>query len=231
MDDVAAVIVAAGTGSRFGGPVNKPYLSLNGRPVLVWVLDVFENLGFIQEIVVVVRPEELERCQALVSKYCFQKVKRIAPGGIRRQDSVYRGLQNLSEKAELVAVHDGARPLLTPALLERTVMGAQNYGAAVAAVPLKDTVKISDQEDFVQSTPDRSRLWAVQTPQVFRRQILQTAYSKALKKGLNATDDAFLVEQAGFKVKLITGDYDNLKITTPEDMLIAEEILKRRGPS
>lgn len=218
---VTAVIVAAGSGTRMGG-VSKPFLSLEGRPLLAWVLDAFEQCALVDEILLVVREAELERAQSLASGR--PKFAGALPGGQTRQLSVRAGVR--AAAGEYVAVHDGARPLVSPACIEKTVRAAFACGAAAAAVHVKDTIKVADADGNVQSTPERASLWAVQTPQVFEKALLLRAFTAAA--GVDYTDDCQLIEAAGGTVRLVEGNYSNLKITTPEDMDVARALLHAR---
>lgn len=230
MVDVFAVIPAAGSGSRMGTKVKKQYLQICGLPVLTHTLSVFDDCPVIKGIVLVVGEKDVSWCEEQIAgKYNFQKLLAVVPGGDCRQHSVYNGLKALPAKADdVVVVHDGARPLLTADILLNAVFAAQEKGSAVVAVPVKDTVKLADTNGQVLSTPPRDRLWAVQTPQVFKYQLLLDAYRQAEQNNYFGTDDASLVEKAGQPVHLVRGSYENIKITTPEDILLAEEILKRR---
>ncbi len=195
---------------------------MGGRPVLSYVLAVFDGCKSIDQIVLVVNEKSLKACQQLIAEEGLSKPIEVCVGGKRRQDSVAAGLKKLKD-CDWVVIHDGARPLVTKELIEEGLKAAQETGAAVAAVPVTDTVKVADDDRIVHQTPPRQNLWAVQTPQIFRLDIITNAYQKA--KG-EATDDASLVEQAGYKVKLYMGSYDNIKITTTNDLLIAEALSK-----
>jgi 2-C-methyl-D-erythritol 4-phosphate cytidylyltransferase len=221
-----AVVVAAGRGTRMGAPDNKPYLPLSGRPVLAHTLEAFERCVAVASIVVVAAPGEEERASELALREGFRKVKAIVTGGSERQDSVFVGVSALNTDG--VLVHDAARPLVTPAHIEACCKAAEEHGAAALAVPVKDTIKIADGNGFIVSTPARSTLWNVQTPQAFRREELLEAHQEARGREVPATDDAMLLEQAGRKVAIVQGSYDNMKITTPEDLPIAELLLSRR---
>jgi len=221
---VAAVIVAAGSSQRMGG-IDKALALLAGKPVLARVLDVFQGCELIDHIVVVVSKKSLERCQQLVAKQGWPKVTDICPGGKRRQDSVAAGLSRVRD-CHWVVIHDGARPLVTEDLICRGLAEAEETGAAVAAVPVKDTIKVAGDDRLVQHTPPRNNLWAVQTPQVFRFDIITEAYRQVKAE---VTDDASLVEQLGYKVKLYLGSYDNIKVTTPDDLALAEVLWQKHG--
>ncbi|MBI4311986.1 MAG: 2-C-methyl-D-erythritol 4-phosphate cytidylyltransferase [Chloroflexi bacterium] len=219
----AAVIVAAGQSTRMAG-VNKAFAPLLGKPLLAHAIAAFQAVPQIEAIVLVLGQSNLERGKALVKAECFRKVCAICQGGLRRQDSVWSGLQRVPP-LPWVAVHDGARPCVTPELISRGLEEAQRSGSAVAAVPVKDTIKVV-AGGLVQATPDRSTLWAVQTPQVFPREALLDACRRFMDAP--ATDDASLMERAGHPVHVYLGDYANIKVTTPEDMAIAEALLRSR---
>jgi len=229
MHYVTAVIAAGGSGRRMQLPGNKVFFPLLGKPVLSHTLEVFDSCEQISEIVVVVPREEIESCRHMVVKAaCLKTPVKVVAGGKERQDSVRCGILAAAEDCDYVVVHDGARPLLTSSLLERVLREGITWGAAVAAVPLKDTVKIGDSKGFVVDTPDRHTLWSVQTPQVFKKDVLVAAHEFARSSGALGTDDASLVEELGNRVKIVSGEYENIKITTPEDLEIAEAILLRR---
>jgi len=221
-----AVVVAAGRGSRMGAPVNKIYLELDGRTVLANALDAFEKCVSVSSVVLVIGPGERESAEAVVSGGRFGKVEAIVDGGAERQDSVFLGLEALRTKGALV--HDAARPLVTPEQIAACCAAAEEHGAAALAVPVKDTIKVSDGGGFIVSTPERRLLWNVQTPQAFAREELMEAHRLAKQSGAAATDDAMLLERLGRKVAIVPGDYANLKITTPEDLPIAELLLAAR---
>ena len=214
---VGAVIAAAGKSQRMGG-VDKMLALLGDKPVLARVIDVFQGCAAIDQIVVVLSQENLEPGQQLVNEQGWSKVSDVCPGGERRQDSVVAGLNRLSQ-CDRVVIHDGARPLVTVDLIEQGLEAAQETGAAVAAVPVTDTIKLAGDDLIVQGTPPRQNLWAVQTPQVFRFDMIAEAYRQTKYE---VTDDARLVEQLGYRVKLYMGSYDNIKITTPNDLALAE---------
>jgi 2-C-methyl-D-erythritol 4-phosphate cytidylyltransferase len=208
-----------------GAADNKVYLPLDGRPVLAWTLEAFERCSAVETVVIVAAASEVARAESLTAEYGFIKVRKVVPGGLERQDSVMQGLAALD--TEGVLVHDAARPLITPEQIEACLRAAEEHGAAALAVPVKDTIKITENGMIV-STPERSRLAAVQTPQAFRRQELLEAHLLARKEGAAATDDAMLLERLGRKVACVPGHETNLKITTPEDLLVAELFARRR---
>jgi 2-C-methyl-D-erythritol 4-phosphate cytidylyltransferase len=204
------------------GGIDKVLAPLGGRPVLSYVLAAFDGCQSIDHIVLVVNEKSLEACRKLIAEERLSTPIDVCVGGKRRQDSVAAGLKQLKD-CRWVVIHDGARPLVTKELIEEGLKAAKETGAAVAAVPVTDTIKTANDDQVVLETPIRQKLWAVQTPQVFRFDIMTEAYRKA--KG-EVTDDASLVEQAGYKVKLYMGSYDNIKITNNNDLLIAEALLK-----
>jgi 2-C-methyl-D-erythritol 4-phosphate cytidylyltransferase len=207
------------------GGLDKVFAPLGGKLVLAHVLNAFETCNSVAQIVVVVSKENLERCRKLIAEEGLSKSIEVCAGGRRRQDSVAAGLSQL-KNCQWVVIHDGARPLVTRDLIERGLKAAQETGAAVAAIPVTDTIKVAGGDRIVHQTPPRQNLWAVQTPQVFRYNLISEAYHKAEGE---VTDDASLVEQLGHKVKLYMGAYDNIKITTPDDLLIAEAWQQKHG--
>ena len=225
---VAAIVVAAGIGKRLKRRLRKPLVRLSGKPMLVWTLKALERAPSIEGIVVVVHPNDVGRVQRLIRSFRFQKVRGVVAGGATRMASVYRGLKRLPDSVRWVMVHDGARPLVTPKLVEEVFKAAHRFGAAIAAVPVVPTIKQA-REGWVTTTLHRNHLWAVQTPQAFRRDWLEEAHRAGRAKGLNATDDAALVEALGRRVRILEGETRNLKVTTPEDLIVAEALLKRCG--
>ncbi len=217
-----AVIVAAGTASRMGG-IDKVMAELKGEPMIVRTVRTFQNCEAIGEIVIVTRGDLTEKIAALCAD--FSKVKAVVVGGADRPESVRNGLNALSNRVKLVAVQDGARPLITPSVIERTVCAAQMYGAAAPGVFVKDTVKIV-KDDAELKTPDRDTLRAIQTPQVFELSLLQQALTKAKEENASITDDCSAVERLGIPVKIVEGDERNIKITTPVDLKIASLLLE-----
>ncbi|MGI5879619.1 MAG: 2-C-methyl-D-erythritol 4-phosphate cytidylyltransferase [Syntrophomonadaceae bacterium] len=229
-DNLRVVIAAAGTGSRMGSTVNKQYMLLKNRPILAYSLDSFEQSGLVDEIVVVAKPEEIDYCRKeIVERYQYRKVSKVIAGGRERQDSVWAGLRELyNNQTDYVAVHDGARPLFPSDLLEALFIQAQKWGAAIPGVFARDTLKTVDQDNFVNQTLDRTCIIAVQTPQIFNYSQLYSAYEQALRENFQGTDDAVLFEKYMGRVKVVTGEQANLKITTPEDLIIAESYLESR---
>ena len=219
---VGAIIVAAGSSRRMDG-VDKLFFSLGGQPLLARATQPFQDCPRVHRIVVVVSGEKEKLCRSLVTGEEWSKVSDICLGGERRQDSVVAGLKRLTD-CHWVIVHDGARPLVTVELIENGLAAAEETGAAAAAVPVTDTIKIVGDDRIVHETPPRQYLWAVQTPQVFRATIIAEAYSRARGE---VTDDASLVEQTGGRVKLYAGSYGNIKVTTPDDLALAEVLWQK----
>ena len=217
-----AVIVAAGNASRMGG-IDKVMAPLDGEPMIVRTVRTFQNCDAIKEIVIVTREDLIMPITQLCRD--FDKVQAVVRGGSSRQESVGLGLNTLSKKVKLAAVQDGARPLITEAVIDRTVRAAHSYGAAAPAIPVKDTIKVV-KGGVVESTPDRATLQAVQTPQVFDFDLLKGALKKAEITGAAVTDDCSAVELMGMKVKIVEGDERNIKVTTPMDLKIAEMLLE-----
>jgi 2-C-methyl-D-erythritol 4-phosphate cytidylyltransferase len=226
-DNLRVVIAAAGVGRRMGGGINKPYRLLLSRPVLAYSIDVFEAHPQVDEIIVVAHPDEVDYCQSEVIKpYGYKKVSRVIPGGAERQDSVWAGLQSLGPDTAYVAFHDGARPLLSKGLIDRLLEAAREWGAAIPGVTARDTLKKIDRDGFVAQTLDRSVVSMIQTPQIFQYQELRRAYEFAYRDGLIGTDDASLFEVYIGRVKVVPGEDNNIKMTTSEDLLIAEALLR-----
>ena len=225
----SAIILAAGKGRRMESSVNKVYIDLLGKKTIVRTLESFQQSPFIDEIILVVGENDITYCGfEVIDKLFFTKVKEVVGGGVSRQESVYNGLQAVSKDAKLISIHDGARPLVTEEILERSIQGALEFGAVTTGVPVKDTIKVINNEGYVTDTPDRNKLWAVQTPQVFKRNIIFEAHKQGRELGIEATDDAMLVENLGHRIKIIEGSYENIKLTTPEDAIIARAIINDR---
>lgn len=225
-----AIILAAGQGKRMKTKVQKQFLMLQGKPLLYYSLACFQKSDEIQEIVVVTGKESIDYCRSeIIEKYGFTKVKSIAEGGKERYDSVYAGLEACSADTDYVFIHDGARPFVTEDIIKRTKEVAVTYQACIAGMPSKDTVKIIDENNMVSATPERSRVWSVQTPQVFLYSLIKEAHDTARSVSMQGiTDDAMVVEQyKNTPVHIVEGAYENIKITTPEDILVAEKILEK----
>ena len=216
-----ALILAAGKGTRLDKGKEKAFVPLLGKPLLAWTLSVFASCPHIHEIIVVVPPGRTMTCKnTVLSPYGFEKA-RVVVGGAEREDSLRNGFAAIEEACQVVVVHDGARPFVTVDLIEEGVGVARKTGAAVAAVPVKDTIKLADSEKLIKETLQRDRLWAAQTPQIFSFDVITKAYDKL---AVEVTDDAAAVEHLGYKVKLYMGDYNNIKVTTPEDLALARVI-------
>ncbi len=222
------VVVAGGSSSRMQG-VDKQSLRLGKQPVLVRSILPFDRMEAVEEIVVVCREDLIPVMLDHVREFDLKKVRSVVRGGATRQQSVQRGLEALSPEADYVVIHDGARPFVQRELILRCMEDAVRYGAATAAVPSKDTIKVADEQGFIRDTPDRSRLYLTQTPQIFRRDWYMQAVEQARADGVDCTDDCQLVERLGKKVFLSQGSYFNIKITTPEDLPAAEAIAQALG--
>ncbi|MDD4495387.1 MAG: 2-C-methyl-D-erythritol 4-phosphate cytidylyltransferase [Eubacteriales bacterium] len=223
----SCILVAAGTGSRMRKGINKQFICIGGMPMLSRTIHAFDSCSGIDEIIVVMNKADIDKCKReIVEPYSFKKVTSIVEGGKTRQESGYRGIGAVSKNADIVIVHDGARPFIDHNTILRGIAAAAKFGASCTAVPAKDTIKQSDSNGFVVQTPDRRSLWQVQTPQTFRYGILKEAHENAIEEGFTGTDDSMLVERMGNKLKLIEGNYYNIKITTEADLLFAEAIAK-----
>ena len=238
---VIAIIPAAGLGKRFGPDANKPFLLLDGKPLIIWSLQQMETVADIAEIIPVLQLKDMEYGKEMFEEYGITKIKKIAPGGRERQDSVRNGLKLIEDKDCIVLIHDAARPLIQKdliinALRELTLSFSPALKATeeaftacdgvILGVPLKDTIKEASDK-VVHKTLKRAALWAVQTPQLFHFRSISKAYEKASEEGYYATDDSALVERYGGRIKIVMGSYENIKVTTPEDLVIAEALLKR----
>lgn len=224
---VIAVILAAGKGSRMGGEIPKQYMDLAGRPVLAHTLAAFDHAPSIDALVIAAADAAYVRERILIP-YPVNKPVSFVQGGRERQDSVRNAIRYI-KNCEIVVIHDGVRPLITVEVIEQSIAAARLYGACAVGMPCKDTVKEADEKAFSLRTPDRSRMWTIQTPQAFQLGLLKTAHEKAVKDGYLGTDDSSLVERLGHPAKLIEGGYDNIKITTQEDLELAAIYLRHRG--
>jgi 2-C-methyl-D-erythritol 4-phosphate cytidylyltransferase len=225
---VNAVIVAAGEGKRIGTHIPKLFLPLASRPLILHTLSRFAESQTVRKVVLVTAEKEMARCQNLIRSdsqlRCLEFV--LHSGGPRRQDSVSRGLSRLDSDCEVVVIHDGVRPFVSSRLIDQCVEVAFREGAVVVGVPVRDTIKVLSKDRRFRETPPRNSLWEVQTPQVFRVEIIREAYDRAAREGTEATDDAMLVERLGKSVRLLEGRTSNIKITVPEDLLFAEALLR-----
>lgn len=226
MEKYTAIVLAAGVGKRMNSKIQKQYMLLGGKPVLFYALDAFEK-SRVDEIILVVGKGEIEYCRKeIVEKYKFHKVTKIVEGGKERYHSVYEGLKAI-DTADYVLIHDGARPFLDQQILTRTMETVKQYQACVVGMPVKDTIKITTEDGFSKETPERKHVWMIQTPQCFSYPLIFDAYQKMLQnEDATITDDAMVLEKVkGLPVKMVEGSYRNIKITTPEDLLVAEAYL------
>ena len=222
----SVVIVSAGRGSRMKADINKQFLKLQNKEVIAHTIDKFYNNENIGEIIVVVSEDEAEFFKInIIEKYGYKNIK-IAFGGSERQDSVYNGLKMVDENCKIVLIHDGARPFVNNETIDSAIESAKENKCVIVGVPVKDTIKVIDENNNVCDTPDRSTLWSIQTPQVFDYSLIMKAHEKAREDNYYGTDDSMLMEYFGQKVKVVEGSYNNIKITTPEDLKIGEEILR-----
>lgn len=221
-----AVIAAGGKGTRMGAGFNKVFMKLGDDAVIMHTMRVFEKNPRIDEIVVVTGAEDIGRLKALAKAGGITKLKAAVEGGSSRRESVYNGIQLAA--GDIIAVHDGARALITQDAIDAVIRDAELFGAAALGVTCKDTLKSADAEGFISGTLDRSSTYLIQTPQAFKRDIIISAHERARAEGVEATDDCALAERMGVKVKITEGSYENIKLTTPEDMIIGGEILRRR---
>jgi 2-C-methyl-D-erythritol 4-phosphate cytidylyltransferase len=223
---LSAIILAAGKGKRLNVACPKPLVKIGAKPAIVFSLSSFNKHSAIDEIIVVLNPLNQDKIIKVIKNHSFKKIKVFVLGGRRRQDSVYRGLQAVSSSSDWVLIHDSARPFIDHRSISKVISAAKNSGAAILAVRPKATIKSSHKGNIVSETLNRDRLWEAQTPQVFKKELLLEAY-KQYSQG-NVTDDASLVEKLGKKVRIVKGDYRNIKITTAEDLLTAGLIIKRK---
>lgn len=224
---ISVIVPAAGLGKRFGSGTNKPFHPLLDKPLLVWALELFELVEEIEEVIPVLKESDMAAGVGIFEKYNLSKIKRVAPGGDERQDSVYNGLRLLKEQNQLVLIHDGARPLINKETITTAIDNITGFDGVVVGVPVKDTIKEA-AGDVVKMTLKRDSIWAIHTPQVFRYDTIIKAYDNAMAENFYSTDDSALVERIGGKVKIMMGSYENIKITTPEDMRMAEFLLRQR---
>ena len=221
------ILPAAGQGKRMGAGKNKLLLEIAGTPILIHTLKVFESDEMCEGVILAVNEDEKAEIEGLLVQYAIKKTVKLVRGGSERQSSVYAGVEILEDGTDIVLVHDAARPFVDHEQIQRLVEAAEQYGAAILAVPVKDTVK-RIEGNKVMGTVERSSLWSVQTPQSFRVNELRQAHELALKDGILGTDDASLVERMGHDVIIVEGNYDNIKLTTPEDLFFAETIIRKR---
>ena len=225
---IQAIIPSAGIGSRLKALTLKPLVMLDGKPIFIYCLETFESCSLIDSMIVVANSNGIEDFKVAIKESGLKKIKAVVSGGKERFDSVRNGLRQVDVDTDIVLIHDGARPFVSVDLVEKCIKTAEESSAAIAAVAVKSTIKLVDLKSMtVERTLDRTKLWDTQTPQVFKKDIIVKAYDNMLQK--NPTDDATLVEQMGAKVKIVEGSYDNIKITTPEDLRLAELLLMAKG--
>lgn len=228
-EKIVAIVLAAGEGKRMGSGIPKQYMLIKSRPLVYYALKAFEESS-VDEVILVTGEDEIDYCKKyIVDKYQFRKVSQIVPGGSERYESVYCGLKKVQD-ADYVLIHDGARPMINTELIRRCIHSVREYRACVVGMPSKDTIKVVNEDNYAIHTPERKNLWQVQTPQCFEYKLVMKAHEALIASGdKNATDDAMVVETYGnVPVKLIEGGYDNIKITTPEDIRIAGSLMKVR---
>jgi len=221
-----AIVVAAGKGVRFKSKEKKPFAKLRGKPILAYALAVLQDSPLIDDIILAVDRSLIKKAEELVRRYRINKVKHIVAGGRIRSESVKNGLRYIADNTSLILIHDGVRPFVSKDLFKKLIAAARRFGAAISAVPVKATVKLSKDGSFVSYTPQRRYLWEAQTPQVFKKELIEKAYKKIGPDKL-FTDDAVLAELVGGRVKIVKGDYKNIKITTVEDLKIAEALAEK----
>lgn len=227
---VSVIIPAAGFGERMGASISKQFLLLADKPILVHTLERFQSSPLVDEIIIATQPASFSTIETMRAEYALTKVKAPVEGGERRQDSIANALKFVDASADIIVVHDAVRPFVHLREIEQSIETARYYGASIIAVRAKDTMKLAATDGRVERTLNRSSLWSVQTPQSFRRELLLTAYEHAAQHNIAATDDSFLVEQTGVSPIIVEGSYENIKITTPDDLLLAELLLKRFVP-
>lgn len=220
------VIAAGGTGTRFGSDIPKQFLEIDDIPVIAHTISKFENCNEIKEIVISVHKDYLVYCSDIVKKFGFKKVTTVLEGGKTRQQSVFKGIKVLSSDVDYVLIHDAARPMVSIDTITKCCEAVRKYGASAAGSKVVDTLKLSEDGDFIQGTVDRSKMWQIQTPQCFNRDLILKFHKNAAFEGFEATDDCMLAEHYGQKIKLIESGRDNIKITEPKDLIIAEVLLR-----
>jgi 2-C-methyl-D-erythritol 4-phosphate cytidylyltransferase len=227
--NATAIVVAAGEGRRVGGNTPKAFIDLCGRPVVLRTLDRFFAALAIGKVVVVVAADQLSRVETMLRSDSALAYRHwiLRSGGATRQESVKRGLEMTGDDADVIAIHDGVRPFVSPALIDRCVQAARDQGAVVVGLPVRDTIKVVSADRWIESTPPRNALWEIQTPQVFRREIILEAHGWAEREGFEATDDAMLVEKRGERVYVLDGEGTNIKITLPDDLWLAENLIRQ----
>lgn len=224
----SAIIVAAGKGKRMNFDIPKQYMNLNGKPILAYTIEKFQECKDIDDIVLVVNKDDVDYCKdSIICKFNFSKVRSIVKGGNERQYSVYNGLNALEKKTNIVLIHDGVRPFVEAEHITNIIKETINFNCCVLGVKVKDTIKICSENGIVKNTPKREDLWSAQTPQSFKYETILNIYKRADEEKILGTDDSMLAEKFGYTVKMIKGSYNNIKITTPEDLDFAKSILSQ----
>lgn len=224
--NASAIIVAAGSGKRMNSKIAKQFIEIKNKPVVAYSIEKFENTESVSEIVIVTGKNDIDFIKNnIIKKYNYKKVKAVVEGGAERQNSVYNGLKLVDKKTDIVLIHDGVRPFVKIEEIESLIKETMVFKACVLGVKVKDTIKLCDENGFVKDTPRRELLWSAQTPQSFTYELIMEAHKKAVSEGFLGTDDSMLVERMGQKIKMLEGSYENIKITTPEDLLIAEKFI------
>ncbi len=229
MNRVTAIVLAAGAGRRIGGDLSKTYLPVAGRPLVLRTLDRMFSSTLIEQVILVIGAADLERCTAMLrlDPALQNRPWTLQTGGATRQQSAKRGLEKITPDADLVVIHDGARPFASTELIDRCIAAAAIHGAAVPGLPARDTIKVVSGEHWIENTPDRNSLWEIQTPQVFQRELIVAAHEQAAKEDAEFTDDAMVVERFGKPVFVVQGERTNIKITVPEDLWFAETLIRQ----
>ena len=226
----SVIIAASGAGKRMKSSVKKQYMELKGRMILDYTIEAFNKSKYIDEIVIVCsRGDIMYVEEQIVIKNGYDKVICTTSGGKERQDSIYSGLKEVSPDCDVVLIHDGVRPFIEGKYIKELTEAAMEYGGCVMGVRVKDTIKVCDEDNYITATPERATLWAAQTPQCFRYDVITKAYEKAFKEGYYGTDDSMLAERLGIRIKMIEGSYNNIKITTPEDLYMGKLILEKKN--
>ena len=223
-----AIVLAAGEGRRTGGDIPKAYLPIAGRPLLLRTLDRIFSAASVEAVVLVIAAAEMERCESLLRSDAALKDRYwlLQAGGVTRQESARRGLERIGTNTDIVIIHDGARPFVSPGLIDQCVAAAAQKQAVVVGLPVRDTIKVVSPEHWIQASPERSALWEIQTPQVFKRELIVAAHERAAREGAQVTDDAMVVERLGTPVYVLEGERTNFKITVPEDLWLAETLIR-----
>ena len=223
--NVTAIILAAGSGRRMGGGISKQFISIKGRKILAYTVEVFEKADCIKEIILVTAQESLLEVEELAREEKWKKITAFVIGGKERQESVMNGLSRISVESEIIVIHDGVRPFITEEIIEESIEVALEMGACIVGVPVKDTIKVCNDQALVKNTPKRDELWQIQTPQTFQKELILHGYQEAMKNKYLGTDDSSVIERLNHPVQVITGSYKNIKITTQEDLFIAKQFL------